>query len=140
MYRGAIMGTNDIVEKKGIQSESNYTYLLPAHIDFGVTVLINTNCTHKVTIYIDDKAQSLVLSGTSTQNGTNKPNVTLSGVYNSGGGKVKVEVSVNGKPATKTKYAYGIFEMDPGLAVFATEDGSDNDFNDSIVILNWPLK
>ncbi|MNH42505.1 Fucose-binding lectin II (PA-IIL) [compost metagenome] len=52
---------------------------------------------------------------------------------------MKVEILSNGKPVKSTKFAYQIFDKEPGVAVFAAEDGTDNDYNDAIVILNWPL-
>lgn len=129
------------VEEKGIQNGKNsYTYKLPANIRFGLTALINTASTHTITVYVDGKPQDQVLSGTSRDSqGGITSNFTLGGIYHSGGGEVKIEVLTNGKPVNSSKFAYGIFEKEPGLAVFATEDGTDNDFNDSIVILNWPL-
>jgi sulfur carrier protein ThiS len=130
---------NHIVEKKDIQDSDHYSYTLPPQTDFGVTVLINTSNTHTITIYVDGQAQSPELTGSSQNGGSFTRNQTLSGIYHSGSGDVKVAVKVNGNPVKSSKYAHGIFEMEPGLAIFATEDGSDKDFNDSIVILNWPL-
>lgn len=129
------------VEEKGIQNGKNtYTYKLPPNTRFGVTALINTGKTHTIHVHVDSKVQDQVLSGSSRNaNGGITPNFTTGGIYNSGSGEVMIEVLVNGGPVKSSKFAYGIFEKEPGLAVFATEDGADNDFNDSIVILNWPL-
>lgn len=72
--------------------------------------------------------------------GCGYPNKTYSGICPTGSsGKVRVEILSNGKPVKSTKFAYQIFDKEPGIAVFAAEDGTDNDYNDAIVILNWPL-
>lgn len=127
---------NQSHEKKGIQSDNKFTFQLPAGQQFGVTTLVNTGSAITVNIYSEDNPELLLC----TQNGTGTPNITLSNICKAGStGKIKVEILSNGKPVKSTKFAYHIFDALPGLAVFAAEDGTDNDFNDAIVMLNWPL-
>lgn len=125
-------------EVKGIQNVGSYTYDLLPGKNFGVTTLINTGNSITVNIYAEDTPDSLIY----TVDGTGVSNKTYSGICKSGNtGKIRVEILANGKPVKQTKYAYHIFDKEyyPQLAVLAAEDGSDNDFNDAIVILNWPL-
>lgn len=125
-------------EVKGIQDKNTYSYNLLPGKNFGVTTLINTGNSITVNIYAEDSPDALIY----TVNGTGAPNKTYSGICTAGKtGKIRVEILANGKPVKQTKYAFQIFDKEyyPQLAVLAAEDGTDNDFNDAIVILNWPL-
>jgi mannose-binding lectin len=125
-------------EVKGIQNKNSYTYNFPPKKEFGVTTLINTSAHITVNIYAEDAPDTLIY----TVDGTGARNNTYSGICTTGNnGKIRVEILAAGKPVKQTKYAFHIFDdgYTPQLAVLAAEDGGDADFNDAIVILNWPL-
>lgn len=137
VYKNQAVGpaTTTSHEQKGIQSDNQFTFQLPPGQQFGVTTLINTGAPTTVNLYADN-TDTLLYS----VEGSGYPNKTYSGICSTGSsGKVKVEILSNGKPVKSTKFAYQIFDKEPGVAVFAAEDGTDNDYNDAIVILNWPL-
>lgn len=125
-------------EVKGIQDTNSYTYAFPVKKEFGVTTLINTSNHITVNIYAEDSPDTKIY----TVDGTGVRNTTYSGICTTGNsGKIRVEILASGKPVKQTKYAFQIFDegYTPQLAVLAAEDGGDADFNDAIVILNWPL-
>lgn len=106
---------------------------LPANINFGLNALINSSVTQTIKVFIDDQlVDSLSDSGIENKNPGAK-------IYNSKSGKVGLEVWANGK-VSGLKYANNPLNNKPGIAILATEDYSDNDYNDTIVILNWPLR
>lgn len=138
VYKNQAIGpaTTTSHEQKGIQSDNKFTFQLPPGQQFGVTTLINTGASTAVNIYAQNNPDTLLY----TVEGTGYPNKTYSGICSTGSnGKVRVEILSNGKPVKTTKFAHHIFDKEPGIAVFAAEDGTDNDYNDAIVILNWPL-
>jgi mannose-binding lectin len=108
-------------------------FSLPANTKFGLNALINSDSTQTVKVFIDDKqVDTLTGSGLGNVNPGAK-------TYNSGSGKVCVEVWANGK-MSPLRYADNPLDNKPGMVVMGTEDGKDNDYNDSIVILNWGLQ
>ncbi len=54
--------------------------------------------------------------------------------YTSGTGKVCIEIEGNGKP-----YKLRYFDKILGTAIIGAENGTNNNYNDSVVFLNWPL-
>ena len=116
----------------GEVTDGKQCFVIPPNIKFGVTALINAVNNQTIKLFIDDQ-----LTDTLTGAGLND---TTKGtkVYSSGKGNVCVAIEVNGKPS-KLRFADNPLAGKPGIAVVGSEDGTDNDFNDSVVVLNWPL-
>lgn len=53
-------------------------------------------------------------------------------------GNVCVQVEGDGKPC-KQRYSDNTLDGKLGFATIGAESGSDDDYNDSVVVLNWPL-
>jgi hypothetical protein len=108
------------------------TYNLPPNIRFAVTAIANSSAEQTIQIYVDDKLVatwrdwSLESKNTPTQ------------VLPSGRGKVQVKVSANGKPSLIDGRHVGMAGK-TNFFLVATEDGTDNDYNDCLVVINWPI-
>jgi hypothetical protein len=105
---------------------------LPPNIRFGVTAIANSAAEQTIQIFVDDK-QVAAWRDWSTESKN-----TQTQVLPSGHGKVQVKVSANGKPSLID----GRHVAMAGKANFflvASEDGTDNDYNDCLVVINWPL-
>jgi hypothetical protein len=105
---------------------------LPPNTAFGVTGMANSSSPGTVEVFVDDVSKAkFTVQG--VQDG-NVQNVVL----NSGNGKVSVTVTAGGKPA---KLLSGHYDLAAKLNFFlvGSEWGTDNDYNDAVVILNWPL-
>ncbi|NHB96140.1 fucose-binding lectin II [Photorhabdus stackebrandtii] len=116
---GGECGTNDT---------GKYCFQLPQSIRFGLTAYNNTG-THQQTIkvYIDGlPIDTLTGKGTTTKS------------YTSGTGNICIEIEGNGKPC-KLRYSYNTLEGKPGAIIIGAENGTNNNYNNSIVILHWPL-
>ncbi|HEY9132114.1 MAG TPA: fucose-binding lectin II [Dyella sp.] len=113
---------------------------LPANTQFGITVFANTTAHNQtVKLFVDDKLVD-TFNGKG-QNNTPMLNASKSnaGVYSSGSGKVCIQVEADGKPC-KLRYVDDILDRRPGVIMIGAESGTDNDYNDSIVFLNWSLQ
>ncbi|TDA47314.1 fucose-binding lectin II [Burkholderia pyrrocinia] len=114
--------------------ERDGTFNLPANIKFGVTALTNASNDQTIDIYIDDNpkpAATFKGAGVQDQNLGTK-------VLDSGKGRVRVIVTVNGKPSRLGSRQVDIFKKS-FFGIVGSEDGADDDYNDGIVFLNWPL-
>nr|2BOI_A Chain A, CV-IIL LECTIN [Chromobacterium violaceum]2BOI_B Chain B, CV-IIL LECTIN [Chromobacterium violaceum]2BV4_A Chain A, LECTIN CV-IIL [Chromobacterium violaceum]2BV4_B Chain B, LECTIN CV-IIL [Chromobacterium violaceum] len=107
-------------------------FTLPARINFGVTVLVNSAATQHVEIFVDNEPRA-AFSGV----GTGDNNLGTK-VINSGSGNVRVQITANGRQSDLVSSQL-VLANKLNLAVVGSEDGTDMDYNDSIVILNWPL-
>jgi len=107
-------------------------FTLPANINFGATVLVNSGATQTVTVSVDG-----VVKATFTGVGTTDKNLGTQ-VINSGKGTVTVAVTANGK-ASDLVSSQLILANKLNTAIVGSEDWTDADYNDSIAILNWPL-
>ncbi|ERT13067.1 fucose-binding lectin II [Photorhabdus temperata] len=67
---------------------------------------------------------------------TGKETTTKS--YTSGTGKICIEIEGNGKPC-KLRYAYNPLDEKPGTTIIGASNGTHNNYDDSVVVLNWPL-
>jgi len=114
--------------------ERDGVFNLPANIAFGVTALVNSAAEQTITVYLDDNQTP---AATFQGNGTQDKNLQTQ-VLNSGKGKVKVVVSANGKPSKLGSRQVDLFKK-TYFGLVGSEDGTDNDYNDSLVVLNWPL-
>lgn len=114
--------------------ERDGTFNLPANIKFGVTALANAANEQTIDIYIDDNPKP---AATFKGAGTHDENLGTK-VLDSGKGRVRVIVTVNGKPSRLGSRQVDIFKKS-FFGIVGSEDGTDDDYNDGIVFLNWPL-
>ncbi|MET3244258.1 hypothetical protein ABIE53_001003 [Burkholderia sp. OAS925] len=99
-----------------------------------MTALVNSSAQQTISVYVDDNQSP---AATFQGHGTQDKNLQTQ-VLNSGKGKVKVVVSANGKPSKLGSRQVDIFKK-TFFGLVGSEDGTDNDYNDSLVVLNWPL-
>ncbi|KVL38109.1 fucose-binding lectin II [Burkholderia territorii] len=114
--------------------ERDGTFNLPPNIKFGVTALTNAANDQTIDIYVDDNPKPVATfkgAGVQDQNLGTK-------VLDSGKGRVRVIVTVNGKPSRLGSRQVDIFKKSY-FGIVGSEDGTDDDYNDGIVFLNWPL-
>ena len=114
--------------------ERDGTFNLPPNIKFGVTALTNAANDQTIDIYIDDNpkpAATFKGAGVQDQNLGTK-------VLDSGNGRVRVIVMANGRPSRLGSRQVDIFKKSY-FGIVGSEDGADDDYNDGIVFLNWPL-
>ncbi|MFM0552154.1 fucose-binding lectin II [Paraburkholderia sediminicola] len=119
---------------KGNGGERNGIFNLPPNTAFGVTVLVNSAAVQTVSVYVDDASKP---SATFTGSGTKDRNLQTQ-ILNSGKGSVRVIVEANGKQSKLGSRQVDIFQK-AYFGLVASEDGTDDDYNDGLVILNWPL-
>ncbi|MDB6373826.1 fucose-binding lectin II [Photorhabdus bodei] len=112
----------------GTNDTGKHCFQLPQSIRFGLIAYTNTT-THQQTVkvYIDD-----LLVDTFTGKGTDTK------AYTSGTGKVCIEIIGDGKPC-KLRYSYNTLDGKPGTVTIGAENDANNNYNDSVVVLNWPL-
>ncbi|WP_370576193.1 fucose-binding lectin II [Serratia sp. PAMC26656] len=123
----------------GENDSGKQCFKLPPNTAFGLTAYANTDA-HKQTVklYIDDNLVD-------TYNGKGLNNTPMNNsdgkntkVYHSGTGNVCVQIEGDGKPC-KLRYSDNTLDGKPGFITIGAESGTDNDYNDSVVVLNWPL-
>ena len=118
----------------GTGGERDGTFNLPPNIKCGVTALTNAANDQTIDIYIDDNpkpAATFKGAGVQDQNLGTK-------VLDSGKGRVRVIVMANGKPSRLGSRQVDLFKKSY-FGIVGSEDGTDDDYNDGIVFLNWPL-
>jgi len=114
--------------------ERDGTFNLPPNIKFGVTALTNAANDQTIDIYVDDNPKPVATfkgAGVHDQNLGTK-------VLDSGKGRVRVIVMANGKPSRLGSRQVDLFKKSY-FGIVGSEDGADDDYNDGIVFLNWPL-
>ncbi|MCA8275560.1 fucose-binding lectin II [Burkholderia sp. AU30280] len=114
--------------------ERDGTFNLPPNIKFGVTALTNAANDQTIDIYVDDNPKPVATfkgAGVQDQNLGTK-------VLDSGKGRVRVIVMANGKPSRLGSRQVDLFKK-TYFGIVGSEDGTDDDYNDGIVFLNWPL-
>ncbi|CAB3972755.1 photopexin A [Burkholderia cenocepacia] len=114
--------------------ERDGTFNLPPNIKFGVTALTNAANDQTIDIYVDDNPKPVATfkgAGVQDQNLGTK-------VLDSGKGRVRVIVMANGKPSRLGSRQVDLFKKSY-FGIVGSEDGADDDYNDGIVFLNWPL-
>ncbi|KMW72207.1 photopexin B [Photorhabdus luminescens subsp. luminescens] len=120
---GGICDTNDT---------GKHCFQLPQSIRFGLIAYSNTDIHRQtVKVYIDD-----LLVDTLTGKGTD--NLMATKAYTSGTGKICIQITGDGKPC-KLRYAYNTLDGKPGSIIIGAENGTEGNYNDSVVVLNWPL-
>ncbi|KAA1175377.1 fucose-binding lectin II [Photorhabdus heterorhabditis] len=116
----------------GNSDTGKYCLQLPPSIRFSLTAYSNTDI-HQQTIkvYIDDRlVDTLASKGIDNLIGTK--------IYKSGTGKVCFEITGNRKPS-KLRYFDNTLDGKPGTAIIGVENGINNNYNDTVLMLNWPL-
>ncbi|TNH44888.1 fucose-binding lectin II [Photorhabdus luminescens] len=112
----------------GTSDGGKYCFQVPQSIRFGLIAYTNTIIHQQtVKVYIDDLLVD-TLTGKATE----------TKAYTSGTGKVCIEIIGDGKPC-KLRYSYNTLDGKPGSVIIGAENGSNNNYNDSVVVLNWPL-
>jgi mannose-binding lectin len=110
-------------------------FTLPPNISFGLTVLANSASEQTISVFVDGQPKR-TFRAKGVQDGDGS---VPTQVYNSGStGRVQVKVSVNGKDS-KMAYKNVVVNGVVHFGIVVSEDGTDNDYNDCIAILNWPL-
>nr|WP_253196580.1 fucose-binding lectin II [Burkholderia cenocepacia] len=124
------------------QTSSNRAgeFSIPPNTDFRAIFFANAAEQQHIKLFIGDSQEPAAYHKLTTRDGPRE--ATL----NSGNGKIRFEVSVNGKPsATDARLAPingkksdgSPFTVNFGIVV--SEDGHDSDYNDGIVVLQWPI-
>ncbi|KAA1175378.1 fucose-binding lectin II [Photorhabdus heterorhabditis] len=116
----------------GNSDTGKYCLQLPPSIRFSLTAYSNTDI-HQQTIkvYIDDRlVDTLASKGIDNLIGTK--------IYKSGTGKVCFEITGNRKPS-KLRYFDNTLDGKPGTAIIGVENGINDNYNDTVLMLNWPL-
>ncbi|WP_267483583.1 photopexin PpxA [Photorhabdus aegyptia] len=116
----------------GINNTGKHCFQLPQSIRFGLTAYVNSDAHQQtINVYIDDRLVD-------TLTGKGISHITDVRTYTSGTGKVCIEIIGDGKPS-KLRYAYNTLEAKPGSAIIGANNGSNDNYDDSVVVLNWPL-
>ncbi|MBS9425134.1 photopexin B [Photorhabdus caribbeanensis] len=116
----------------GINNTGKHCFQLPQSIRFGLTAYVNSDVHQQtINVYIDDRLVD-------TLTGKGISHITDVKTYTSGTGEVCIEIIGDGKPS-KLRYAYNTLEAKPGTAIIGANNGSNDNYDDSVVVLNWPL-
>lgn len=107
-------------------------FTLPANTRFGVTGFSNSAGTQTIQVLVDNEIRA-TFNGQSTDN-----KVIGSQVLDSGRGNVQIRVSVNGRQSDLVSIQTTLANK-LNFALVGSEDGTDNDYNDGIAVLNWPI-
>ncbi|MGF6652740.1 hypothetical protein OKW34_003329 [Paraburkholderia youngii] len=107
-------------------------FTLPPNIRFGITGFANSAGTQTINVLVDNEVRA-TFTGQSTDN-----KVIGSQVLNSGKGNVQIKVTVNNKASDLVSVQTTLANR-LNFALVGSEDGTDGDYNDGIVVLNWPL-
>jgi len=108
------------------------TFTLPPNTNFGATAFTNAAYEQHIHVLVDGAVKAQFTgSGLADKNlGTQ--------IVNSGKGNVQVTVTANGK-ASDLVSAQITLANKLHVALLGSEDFTDADYNDAIVLLNWPL-
>ncbi|QYD73724.1 fucose-binding lectin II [Paraburkholderia edwinii] len=121
-----------VTDKGDTDNNDDGTYNLPPNIRFAVTAIANSAAEQTIQIYVDDKMVA------QWRDWSTESKNTQTQVLPSGRGKVQVKVLANGKPSLIDGRHVGMAGK-TNFFLVATEDGTDNDYNDCLVVINWPL-
>nr|WP_230960371.1 fucose-binding lectin II [Burkholderia territorii] len=124
------------------QTSSNRAgeFSIPPNTDFRAIFFANAAEQQHIKLFIGDSKEPAAYHKLTTRDGPRE--ATL----NSGNGKLRFEVTVNGKasatdarlaPITGKKSDGSPYTVNFGIVV--SEDGHDSDYNDGIVVLQWPI-
>ncbi|KAA1184955.1 fucose-binding lectin II [Photorhabdus heterorhabditis] len=125
-----LLGSKQYGGTCGNNDTGKYCFQLSKNTQFRLTTYTNTDVHQQtVKVYVDD-----ILVDTLTGKGIDNLIATKS--YSSGAGKVCIEIAGDGKPC-KLRYAYNTLDGKPGTVIIGAENGNNNHYNDSVVLLNW---
>lgn len=108
------------------------TFTLPPNTNFGATAFTNAASTQDIHVLVDG-----VVKAHFTGSGLADKNLGTQ-IVNSGRGKVQVTVTANGKASDLVSAQITLVNK-LHFALLGSEDSTDADYNDAIVLLNWPL-
>lgn len=104
---------------------------LPKNVKFDVTVLVLSGAEQTVDITVGGKVLATFKgTGISKNLGTK--------TLESGDGQVYVTVRAGGRESKVVEHAV-VLGPNGHVRVVGAEDGTDNDYNDSLVYINWPV-
>ncbi|AOJ27520.1 MULTISPECIES: fucose-binding lectin II [Burkholderia] len=124
------------------QTSSNRAgeFSIPPNTDFRAIFFANAAEQQHIKLFIGDSTEPAAYHKLTTRDGPREVKL------NSGNGKLRFEVSVNGKPsATDARLAPVNGKKSDGspytvnFGIVVSEDGHDSDYNDGIVVLQWPI-
>ncbi|WP_322085437.1 fucose-binding lectin II [Burkholderia sp. BCC1999] len=112
----------------------NGNFTLPPNTDFKATFYANVADRQDLKLFIADAPEPAAPFTGNGNDGVRQ--FTL----NSRGGKIRIDASANGRPsATDARLAPLSAGDTVWLGWLGAEDGADRDYNDAIVILQWPI-
>lgn len=115
-------------------SDRNGHFNLPPNTGFKAIFYANAADTQNLKLFIDDAPEP---AASFTGNGDDGVRMFT---LNSQGGKIRIDASANGrKSATDARLAPLSAGDTVWLGWLGAEDGADRDYNDGIVILQWPI-
>jgi len=109
------------------------SFTLPPNIKFGVMARTNAYYEQEITILVDGVVEAIFtgIHGLDNEDLGDK-------VINSGRGNVEVKIKANGKDSEIVS-AQVTLAKKLSFGLVGSEDWNDSDYNDAIVILNWPV-
>ncbi|MBN3851907.1 MULTISPECIES: fucose-binding lectin II [unclassified Paraburkholderia] len=113
-------------------SDRNGNFRLPPNTNFRAVFFANAAFRQEVKLYIGDSKEPAW-----TYAGNSKDEVRGT-ILNSGEGNLRVEVFANGKKSA-TDGRLAPLSKRTWFGILASEDGVDTDYNDSCVVLQWPI-
>lgn len=131
-----IAGSRPDTKQPGFKpsSDRNGNFNLPPNTGFKATFYANAADQQDLKLFIDDAPEPAASFVGNGNDGVRQ--FTL----NSKGGKIRIDASANGrKSATDARLAPLSAGDQVWLGWLGAEDGADGDYNDGIVILQWPV-
>lgn len=131
-----IAGSRPDTKQPGFKpsSDRNGNFNLPPNTGFKATFYANAADRQDLKLFIDDAPEPAASFVGNSNDGVRQ--FTL----NSKGGKIRIDASANGrKSATDARLAPLSAGDQAWLGWLGAEDGADGDYNDGIVILQWPI-
>ena len=108
-------------------------FTLPPNIKFGVTARSNADYKQDITVLVD----GVVEAAFTGINGIDNDDLGDK-VINSGRGNIEVQIKANGKDSDIVSAQVTLANR-VNFGLVGSEDWNDSDYNDAIVILNWPV-
>ncbi|WP_244130825.1 AidA/PixA family protein [Burkholderia pyrrocinia] len=131
-----IAGSRPDTKQPGFKpsSDRDGNFSLPPNTDFKAIFYANAADRQDLKLFIDDAPEPAASFAGNGNDGVRQ--FTL----NSKGGKIRIDASANGrKSATDARLAPLSAGDQVWLGWLGAEDGADSDYNDGIVILQWPI-
>lgn len=109
-----------------------YNVTLPANTRIGATAFANAGNVQDIIVTVDG-APVARFSGNGTDN-----KLLGTSVFNSGSGRASVQITAAGRPSVVTG-VQTILMNKLNFVLIGSEDAGDADYNDGILVMNWPL-